>query len=478
MVKGQYDVYQSPLVARNASREMAELFSPRRRILTWRKLWIALAEAQRELGLPITTRQIAQMKRAAPDIDFRKAAKYERTLRHDVMAHVHTFAETAPAAKGIIHLGATSAFVVDNADLIIMREAMATIRDWLVNAIDALATFAKKHRNMPTLGFTHFQPAQLTTVGKRATLWCYEFIMDLERLDFELERLKFRGVTGTTGTCAAFLELFDGDARKVQRLSQWVARKMGFRQTYAVTGQTYSRKVDAQVISVLAGMASSVHKFANDIRLLAHLKEIEEPLDKKQVGSSAMAYKRNPMRCERATGLARFLMSLADSPMNTAAEQWFERTLDDSANKRLSIPEAFLACDGMLLIVTDVARGLVLYPKVIEAHIHAELPFIASENILMAAVKAGGDRQVLHERIRKHAQSAAKQVKQFGKPNDLIERLGKDSAFDAVKMRTLLDPRKYVGLAPQQTDQFIKEQVTSIRRKYRSALGKQTELKV
>ncbi len=473
-----FDVYESPLVARNASREMAELFSARRRILTWRGLWTALAEAQRELGLPITAKQITQMKRALGKIDFDKAAKYEQKLRHDVMAHLHAFGDVAPAAKGIIHLGATSAFVVDNADLIIMRQAMNIIREWLANVIDALAGFAKKYRNMPTLGFTHFQPAQLTTVGKRATLWCYDFASDLERLEFEIERLKFRGVTGTTGTCASFLELFDGNAAKVARLDRLVARKMGFKHTYAVTGQTYSRKVDADAVSALAGIATSGHKFSNDIRLLAHLKEIEEPFEVGQVGSSAMAYKRNPMRCERATALARFVMSLADSPAHTAAEQWFERTLDDSANKRLSIPEAFLATDGMLMIVTDVARGLVVYPKVIEAHIRAELPFIASENILMAGVKAGGDRQELHERIRKHSRAAAEQVKGHGRPNDLIERLMNDPAFAKLKFQTMLDPKKYIGLAPQQTEAFIKEIVTPIRRKHRAALGRPTTLKV
>ena len=478
MPKKSYDVYESPLVARNASREMAELFSPRRRILTWRGLWVALAEAERELGLPITAKQISQMRRALGDIDFAAAAKYEKRLRHDVMAHVHTFGDAAPAAKGIIHLGATSAFVVDNADLIIMREAMHMIRDWLANVIDVIATFAKAHRGLPTLAFTHFQPAQLTTVGKRAALWCHEFIMDLERLEFEIGRLKFRGVTGTTGTCASFLELLGGDARKVARLNQLVARKMDFRDTYAVTGQTYSRKVDAAAVAVLAGIAASVHKFANDIRLLAHLKEIEEPFEHRQVGSSAMAYKRNPMRCERATGLARFVMSLADSPNQTAAEQWFERTLDDSANKRLSIPETFLATDGMLMIVTDVAGGLVVYPKVIESRIRAELPFIASENILMAAVKAGGDRQELHERIRKHAQAAARQVKQHGKANDLIERLTSDPAFAKVKIESVLEPKKYIGLAPQQTSDFIKAQVTPIRRKHRTTLGKNPELHV
>lgn len=478
MPKKQFDVYHSPLVARNASGEMAELFSPRRRIWMWRDLWIALAETQRELGLKITAKQIDQMKRAAPKIDFARAARYEKKLRHDVMAHLHTFADAAPAARGIIHLGATSAFVVDNADLMIMREALGIVRDWLVNAIDALAGFASTYRTLPTLGFTHFQPAQLTTVGKRATLWCHDLIMDLERLEFELEHLKFRGATGSTGTCAAFLELFDGDAGKVQRLNQLLAKKMAFKDSYAVTGQTYSRKVDAQIVSMLAGIAVSVHKFANDIRLLAHLGEVEEPFGKSQVGSSAMPHKRNPMRCERATGLARFIMSLSDSPANTAAEQWFERTLDDSANKRLSIPETFLACDGMLMIVTDVAHGLVVYPKVIEAHIRSELPFVATERILMAGVKAGGDRQTVHERLRRHAMAASKRVKQFGKENDLLERLAGDPAFEAVDLDDMLDPHKHVGLAPQQTLQFIKTMITPIRRKYRSVLGKKTEVKV
>ncbi|MCH8881085.1 MAG: adenylosuccinate lyase [Planctomycetes bacterium] len=474
----KFDLYESPLVARNASEAMARLFGQRQRIRTWRRLWVALADGQRRCGLNISARVIGQLRRAIDDIDFAQAARYEKKSRHDVMAHLQAFADLVPRARPILHLGATSAYVVDNADLVIMRDALGGIRDWLVNVIDALAAFAKTHRSLPALGFTHFQPAQLTTVGKRAILWCYDFVRDLEELETRLERMRFRGLKGATGTQASFMELFEGDAGKIDRLEAGIAREFGFAKIEPVTGQTSSRKVDAQVVGALAGIAASVHKFANDIRLLAHLKEIEEPFERGQVGSSAMAYKRNPMRCERATGLARFVMSLADSPNQTAAEQWFERTLDDSANKRLSIPETFLATDGMLMIVTDVAGGLVVYPKVIESRIRAELPFIASENILMAAVKAGGDRQELHERIRKHAQAAARQVKQHGKANDLIERLTGDPAFAKVEIEAVLDPKKYIGLAAQQTSDFIKAQVTPIRRKHRTALGKNPELHV
>lgn len=476
--KQRFDVYESPLVARNASPEMAELFSPKRRILTWRRLWIALAKAQRQLGLAITARQIGQMKRALPRIDFARAARYEKQLRHDVMAHVHTFGDAAPAARGIIHLGATSAFVVDNADLVIMREALDQIRDWLVNVIDALARFAHRYRALPTLGYTHFQPAQLTTVGKRATLWCYDFVADLERLEFEISHLKFLGVKGATGTQASFLKLFAGNRGKVRKLDRLVAEKLGFARCYPVVGQTYSRKVDAHIMSVLAGMAASAHKFANDIRLLAGLKEIDEPFEKGQVGSSAMAYKRNPMRCERATGLARFVLSLAGSPLQTAAEQWLERTLDDSSNKRFTIPEAFLATDGMLMLVTDVVRGLEVYPQTIRARVEAELPFLATENILMAAVLAGGDRQKLHERLRQHTQAAAREAKLHGRHNDLMERLARDSAFGGINLKLILRPEDYIGLAEEQTVQFIKRHVDPIRTRYRRALGKQTHLNV
>ncbi len=477
-VAAKFETYQNPLVTRNASREMCQLFSPRRRILTWRRLWITLAEAQRELGVAITQRQLAELRRGLDRIDFAKAARYEKKTRHDVMAHLHAFADVAPSARPILHLGATSCFVTDNADLILMREALHLVRDRLANAIDALATFAKKHRFLPTLGFTHFQPAQLTTVGKRATLWCYEFVRDLEEIEYRITSLKFRGAKGTTGTQASFLALFDGNDRKVERLDQLVARKMGFAHVEPVTGQTYSRKVDAQIVAALGGIAASVHKFANDVRLLAGLKEIEEPFEAGQVGSSAMAYKRNPMRCERATGLARYLISIAGSPFQTAAEQWLERSLDDSANRRLSIPEAFLAADGMLLIVVNVGRGLVVYPETIAARVAAELPFMATENILMAATKAGGDRQELHERIRRHAQAAATRVKLKGLDNDLLDRLKADPAFADLKIDALIDPRKFVGRAPQQVDAFLRQLVAPIRRRYRNVLGRPAELEV
>src|SRR4051812_29910322 len=375
------------------------------------------------------------MEKAVDQIDFKKAAEWEKRLRHDVMAHVHAFEEAAPAAKGIIHLGATSQYVVDNADLIIMREGMKLLCARLANAIDALGTFARKWKDLPTLGYTHFQPAQLTTVGKRATLWTQDLVLDLEEMEHRIATLKFRGVKGTTGTQASFLTLFDGDHAKCDRLDQMVTQRFGFAESYAVTGQTYPRKVDAQIVSSLASIAASVHKFANDVRLLAGMKQVEEPFEEEQVGSSAMAYKRNPMRCERATGLARFVISLASSPLQTAAEQWFERTLDDSSNKRLAIPEAFLAIDGCLQIVIDVARGLVVYPKTIEAAVRAELPFMATEEILMAGVQAGGDRQELHERIRKHSLAAAQRVKMEGQANDLLQRLQEDDVFVSLRIQ-------------------------------------------
>src|SRR3954453_3901231 len=427
------ETYESPLAARNASPEMLRLFSPQHKFGLWRRLWLELARSERELGLSrITEAALHEMERHLDDIDFARAADWEKRLRHDVMAHVHTFEEAAPAAKGIIHLGATSQYVVDNADLIIMRDALRLVATRLANAIDALADFAVKWKDLPTLGYTHFQPAQLTTVGKRATLWAQDLAIDLEEIEHRIETLRFRGVKGTTGTQASFLSLFDGDHAKVERLDRMVTERFGFRESFPVTGQTYPRKVDAQVVSSLAGVAASVHKFANDVRLLAGLKQLEEPFEEEQVGSSAMAYKRNPMRCERATGLARFVISLSTSPLQTAAEQWFERILDDSSNKRLTIPEAFLAIDGCLLIIINVARGLVVYPRTIEAAVSAELPFMATEEILMAAVRSGGDRQALHERLRQHALAAAEQVKMHGKPNDLIDRLRSDPAFGKV----------------------------------------------
>jgi adenylosuccinate lyase len=472
------EVYESPLVTRNASPAMCRLFGAQTRIETWRRLWIVLAEAERELGLPITARQIAALKRAVHKIDFDRAAQYEAEMRHDVMAHLHAFGDEAPIARGILHLGATSCFVVDNADLIIMRDALRLIAEWLAACIDLLGKFAQKHRALPTLGFTHYQPAQLTTVGKRAALWCYDFVRDLEEVETRIERLPFRGVKGATGTQASFLTLFDGNHAKVKRLETMVAKAFNFKSSEPVTGQTYSRKVDAQCVGALAGIAQSVHKMANDLRLLCNLKEIEEPFEGKQVGSSAMPYKRNPMRMERATGLARFVLSLATSPQMTAAEQWFERTLDDSANKRLSVPECFLATDGMLKLVHNVAGGLVVYPKVIDARIRAELPFIATENIMMAAAKSGGDRQELHERIRRHAQAAGADIKLKGRPNNLIELLKSDEAFAAVDFDKVLDPAQYTGRASEQVEEFLANYVTPIRRRYKKSTKKESQLSV
>ena len=470
--------YESPLVKRYASAEMSTLFGAQRRIVTWRQLWLALAEAQRELGIKIPARAIAEIRRNIENIDFAKAAKYERKFRHDVVAHLHTLGDVAPAARPILHLGATSAYVVDNADLIIMRDALDMVRDGLACAIDALGRFAVKHRALPTLGFTHYQPAQLTTVGKRASLWCYDFVRDIEEIDTRIERLRFRGVKGTTGTQASYLKLFDGDHRKVERLERLVAKRFGFAEFEPVTGQTYSRKADAQVAAALAGIAASVHKLANDIRLLANLKEIEEPFETAQVGSSAMAYKRNPMRCERATGLARYVLSASGTAAQTAAEQWLERTLDDSAAKRIVMPEMFLATDGMLRIVTNIARGLVVYPKTIRARIAAELPFMATEEILAEATLAGGDRQELHEAIRAHSHAAADRVKRGGADNDLLVRLAADERFAAVDFKQTLDPKRFVGLAAEQVTEFNREHVIPIRRRFRRALGKAAELKV
>ncbi|MEA2735630.1 MAG: adenylosuccinate lyase [Humisphaera sp.] len=474
-----HDTYESPLVTRNASPEMLCLFSPRHKFTLWRRLWLELARAEKELGLDrITDDALRQMEAKLEEIDFARAADWEKRLRHDVMAHVHTFEEAAPAAKGIIHLGATSQYVVDNADLIIMRDGLQLVAERLAAAIDALATFAAKWKDLPTLGYTHFQPAQLTTVGKRATLWAQDLAIDLEEVEHRIATLKFRGVKGTTGTQASFLSLFDGDHDKVERLDRMVTERFGFKESFEVTGQTYPRKVDAQIVNDLAGIAASVHKFCNDIRLLAGMKQIEEPFEAEQVGSSAMAYKRNPMRCERATGLARFVISLASSPLQTAAEQWFERTLDDSSNKRLTVPEPFLAIDGCLQIVINVARGLVVYPKVIEAAVKAELPFMATEEILMAGVKAGGDRQELHELIRRHSQAAAEQVKLQGKPNDLLDRLGNEPRFLSANLAAAMDPTRFVGRAPQQVDRFTNRVVDPIRRRYAAALAQSVELKV
>lgn len=470
--------YDSPLVTRYASRDMAELFGERTRILTWRRIWLALAKAQHAAGLPVTSRQIEQMERTIESIDFDAAAKHEKRLRHDVMAHLHTWGEIAPEARGIMHLGATSADIVDNADLIIMRDALRLVAGWLAAVIDGLAEFAARYRDLPTLGFTHYQPAQVTTVGKRATLWCWDFVRDLGEVEARIAELRFRGIKGATGTQASFLELCSGDSSKVLRLEKEVASHFGFSKVEPVTGQTYSRKIDAQAVAALAGVAASVHKFSNDIRLLQNLKEIEEPFEEEQVGSSAMAYKRNPMRCERATGLARLVLSLAGSPFQTAAEQWLERTLDDSSNKRLAVPESFLAADAMLKVVTNVVRGLVVYPKVIESRLQAELPFMATENILMAAVEAGGDRQDVHERIRRHSHEAAKRVKLEGGVNDLIERMRGDGAFSKINFGDVMNPARFVGLAPLQVDAFLKDFVTPIRQQYKDHLNRRAELHV
>jgi adenylosuccinate lyase len=457
---------------------MAELFGAQKKFSTWRKLWLELAKAEKKLGLNIKQSQIDQMARRLDDIDFQKAAEYEKKFRHDVVAHIHTFAKVAPKAAPIIHLGAASCFIGDNADLIIMREALQIVAGKLAAVIDLLGKFAQRYRDLPTLGFTHYQPAQLTTVGKRATLWCYEFAMDLQEIEHRLEMLPFRGVKGTTGTQASFLALFDGQHSKVKQLDKMVAEAFEFKRICAVTGQTYQRKIDTLVINTLASVAQSAHKMCNDIRLLANLKEIEEPFEKSQVGSSSMAYKRNPMRCERTTGLCRFVLSLAGSPAMTASEQWLERTLDDSANRRIVIPEAFLAVDGILEILINVTDGLVVYPKVIEARIAAELPFMATENILVAGVMAGGNRQELHEKIRLHSHAAAAQVKQFGRPNDLIGRLRADIAFAKVNFEKVLNPKAYIGRAPQQVDEFIRSVVTPICRRYRKGLNRKVELNV
>ena len=470
-------VYTSPLETRYAGRQMRELFSAQRKFSTWRRLWLALAEAQKQLGLDISQKQLDEMAAHLDDIDFDRAAEHENSLRHDVMAHVHTFGEAAPAAKPIIHLGATSQFVVDNTDLILMRQGLTQIAGLLASAIDALGEFARRYRDLPCLAFTHFQPAQLTTVGKRAAVWAADFAADLVEIEHRLQTLTFRGVKGTTGTQASFLALFDGDHKKVVKLDKLVAKAMGFETTCIVTGQTYSRKVDAAIAATLAGVGASVHKFANDVRLLAHRRELEEPFEAAQVGSSAMAYKRNPMRCERATGLARWLMTISASPLMTAAEQWLERTLDDSANKRLAIPEAFLTADAIVRIVLNVARGLVVRPAVIEANVRAELPFMATENILMAAVKAGGDRQDLHERIRLHSHAAADQIK-AGLANDLLDRLERDDAFKDIDIDALLDPAAFIGRAPQQVDEFLKQDVEPIRDRYGDSLGADADLKV
>ncbi len=456
------ELYENPLIGRYASEAMCRLWSRQRIHSTWRKLWVALAEAERELGLPITQAQIDELKAAVDDIDFELAARYERELRHDVMAHVHTYRDRCPSAGGILHLGATSAFVTDNTELILIRESLQRVQTALVAAIAALAGFAKKHRDLPCLGLTHLQPAQPTTVGKRATLWCYDLVLDLEEIEHRLAQLKFRGAKGTTGTQASFLALFDGDHAKVAALDRRVAEKMGFAASYPVTGQTYSRKVDSQVLAALAGIGQSAHKAGTDLRILQSRKEIDEPFESKQIGSSAMAYKRNPMRSERMCALSRFAISLAGNAEQTAATQWMERTLDDSANRRLSLPQAFLAIDAVLILYRNVIEGLVVHPRVIERNLREELPFLATEEILMAGVRAGGDRQVLHERIRVHSQEAARQVKDEGAANDLFARLKGDPALAGVDLENALDARKFVGRAPEQVDAFVRDVIDPI----------------
>jgi len=462
------NTYESPFNARYASEEMQELFSPDMKFRTWRRLWIALAEAERELGLNITDEQIEQLKQFKDDINYDVAEQKEKEFRHDVMAHIHAYGEQCPDARGIIHLGATSCYVGDNTDVIIMTEALKLIRKKLVAVIGKLSEFAVEYKSLPTLGFTHFQPAQLVTVGKRACLWIQDLLMDLEDLEYVLQNMRLLGCKGTTGTQASFLDLFDGDHEKVRKLDMLIAEKMGFKKVFPVSGQTYSRKLDSRVLNVLSGIAQSAYKFANDIRLLQSLKEIEEPFEKKQIGSSAMAYKRNPMRSERICALARYVVIDALNPAITASTQWFERTLDDSANKRISIPEAFLAVDAILGIYINVSSGLVVYPKVIEKHVLEELPFMATENILMEAVKKGGDRQELHERIRIHSMEAGKQVKVEGKKNDLLERIAADKAFGMSyeELEAVLKPENYIGRSPEQVDEFIKEYVKPVLEKY------------
>jgi len=473
-----HDTYDNPLVTRYASTEMTRLWSDDRKFQTWRKLWIALAEAEQELGLPISKEQIAELKAHATDIDYAAAAAHERRLRHDVMAHVHTYGDVCPTAMPIIHLGATSCYVTDNADLLLMREGLQLVARRLAAVIDRLARFAAEYRDLPCLGWTHLQPAQPTTVGKRATLWAYDLVLDLAEIEQRIAHLKARGVKGTTGTQASFLALFDSDHDQVRRLERSVAKKIGFAETYAVTGQTYSRKVDAQVLDTLAGIAASAHKTATDLRLLQSLKEIEEPFEKDQIGSSAMAYKRNPMRSERICSLARFAMALPAAAGQTHATQWMERTLDDSAARRLVIPQAFLAIDAILVLMQNVADGLVVYPKVIARRLAEELPFMATENILMAAVRVGGDRQQLHELIRQHSQAAARQVKEHGAANDLLARIEKDPAFAKVDLKSTLDPKDYVGRAPQQVDEFVAEVIEPIRKRYQTEPAMSAEVRV
>ena len=474
------DRYQSPLSERYASKEMQYIFSPDMKFRTWRRLWIALAETEKELGLNITQEQIDELKAHAEDINYDVAKEREKQVRHDVMSHVYAYGVQCPKAKGIIHLGATSCYVGDNTDIIVMTEALKLVKKKLVNVIAELSKFADEHKALPTLAFTHFQPAQPTTVGKRATLWMQEFMLDLEDLDYVISTMKLLGSKGTTGTQASFLELFDGDQETIDKIDPMIAEKMGFKECYPVSGQTYSRKVDTRVLNVLAGIAASAHKFSNDIRLLQHLKEVEEPFEKSQIGSSAMAYKRNPMRSERIASLSRFVMVDALNPAITSATQWFERTLDDSANKRLSVPEGFLAIDGILDLCLNVVDGLVVYPKVIEKRLRSELPFMATENIMMDAVKAGGDRQELHERIRELSMGAGRNVKVEGKENNLLELIAADPAFNMSleDLQKTMEPSRYTGRAQVQVEAFLKNVVQPVLDENKEILGMTAEINV
>ena len=474
------NTYETPLNSRYASKEMQYLFSPDFKFKTWRRLWIALAESEMELGLNITQEQIDELKAHAEDINYEVAAEREKLVRHDVMSHVYAYGVQCPKAKGIIHLGATSCYVGDNTDIITMTEALKLIRKKLVNLMDKLSKFALEYKDLPCLGFTHFQPAQPTTLGKRASLWLNELLLDFEQLEFQISQMKLLGSKGTTGTQASFMDLFEGDTDKVKALDKKITEKMGYTDFYPVSGQTYSRKVDTQVLFVLSGIAQSAAKFTNDLRLLQHLKEVEEPFEKNQIGSSAMAYKRNPMRSERISSLARYVMADVMNPTITAATQWFERTLDDSANKRISVAEAFLATDAILELYINVADGMVVYPKMIEKHLMAELPFMATENIMMEAVKRGGDRQELHERIRVHSMDAGRIVKQDGGENDLLERIANDPAFGVTldQLKTIMKPDLYVGRAPQQTEEFVENYIKPITEKYSDLLGMNVEIKV
>ena len=474
------DVYESPLSSRYADKQMKYIFSPDKKFRTWRKLWIALAEAEHELGLNITREQIEELKAHADDINYEVAEAREKEVRHDVMSHVYAYGMQCPKAEGIIHLGATSCYVGDNTDVIIMTEGLRYLRDKLVTVIKELSSFAMKYKDLPTLAFTHFQPAQPTTVGKRATLWIQDLLMDLEDVEYQLSKAKLLGCKGTTGTQASFLELFDGDHEKCRELDRKIAEKMGYSACFAVSGQTYSRKLDHQMLSVLSGIAQSAAKFSNDIRLLQHLREIEEPFEDNQIGSSAMAYKRNPMRSERIASLARYVIATELNPAMTASAQWFERTLDDSANKRISVAEAFLATDGILNLYANVADGLVVYEKVIEQRLRKELPFMATENIMMDAVKAGGNRQELHERIRVHSMAAAAVIKEEGGECDLLERIAADPAFGVTleQLHSIINPKKYVGRAPQQTEDFINNEVKNALKPYENMENYKAEINV